>query len=180
MDGRSRRTEFVGSSLRAFGNSNPENQTPGQPRILPSSLQSSSSARDAPKFSTSSLATPYGNGPSLLFDPVLYSSMQRPYLLPQMHPGLPLQAGYQTTMTGLNQINPVLLLSSNDNNNCNSRSRAASHSSILEVGAFSDDILFFIYIYIGYIIGAYIMSLLKTKMCCQSVYSSVTMVTCTT
>lgn len=134
MDGRSRRAEFVGSPSRSFGNSNPENQAAqGQPRNLHPSLQSSSSAHNATKFRTSSLATPYGTVPGLLFDPVLYSSIQRPYLMPQIHPGLPLQTGYQPTMTGLNQINPVLLLSSNDNNNCNSRSRAASHSSVLEM-----------------------------------------------
>lgn len=52
-----------------------------------------------------------------------------PHMQPTALPGVP--------ATGLNQINPVLMVSPNDNNNCN-RNRAASMSSVpmLEVGSF--------------------------------------------
>lgn len=95
----------------------------------------SSSTNEAASFCNPSLAAPYGLAiPGVGYESLPYSSVRRPSVpILQIPHGIPSQTGYQPALAGLNQINPVLLLSSNDNNNCNSRARAASHSTVFEM-----------------------------------------------
>lgn len=81
----------------------------------------------------SGLPPSYPNLSGLPYDPTLFTPLRRNALSVQhIHPSLMSRhAQLHQASTSLNQINPVQIFSTNDNNNSN-RSRAASHSSIIE------------------------------------------------
>nr|XP_039261078.1 uncharacterized protein LOC120337384 [Styela clava] len=130
MDNQHRRDPQVADDLYNHGlNTNHASSQNGQSN---STRHASCSQMDIPRLSTS-LPPPYGlhHIPQMAFDPALYSSMPRT-MLPTYHPEILNQSSSQLPISSSNRLNPLFLVSSNDNNNCN-RARAASHSTVLEM-----------------------------------------------